>query len=67
MTQTLLATDTVRYVGEAVAMVVTEDPYQGEDAAELVGVDYDPLPPVVDPRTRPGTRRCSSPTPAPTP
>ena len=34
-------------------MVVTEDPYQGEDAAELVAVDYDPLPAVV---TR-GTRR----------
>jgi aerobic carbon-monoxide dehydrogenase large subunit len=50
MTQTLLATDTVRYVGEAVAMVVVEDPYQGEDAVELVGVDYDPLPAVVDPR-----------------
>jgi carbon-monoxide dehydrogenase large subunit len=50
MTQTLLATDTVRYVGEAVAMVVVDDPYQGEDAVELVGVDYDPLPAVVDPR-----------------
>jgi aerobic carbon-monoxide dehydrogenase large subunit len=50
MTQTLLATDTVRYVGEAVAMVVVEDPYQGEDVVELVGVDYDPLPAVVDPR-----------------
>jgi aerobic carbon-monoxide dehydrogenase large subunit len=50
MTQTLLAIDTVRYVGEAVAMVVVEDPYQGEDVVELVGVDYDPLPAVVDPR-----------------
>jgi aerobic carbon-monoxide dehydrogenase large subunit len=50
MTRTLLATDTVRYVGDPVAMVVVEDPYQGEDAVELVGVDYDPLPAVVDPR-----------------
>ena len=50
MTQTLLASDTVRYVGEPVAMVVVEDPYQGEDVLELVGVDYDPLPAVVDPR-----------------
>jgi len=50
MTATLLASDTVRYVGEPVAMVVVEDPYQGEDVLELVGVDYDPLPAVVDPR-----------------
>jgi aerobic carbon-monoxide dehydrogenase large subunit len=50
MTRTLLAADTVRYVGDPVAMVVVEDPYQGEDAVELVGVDYDPLPAVVDPR-----------------
>jgi aerobic carbon-monoxide dehydrogenase large subunit len=49
MTQSLLATDAVRYVGEPVAVVVTEDPYQGEDALELVGVDYDPLPATVDP------------------
>ncbi len=47
-TEPLLATDRVRYVGEAVAIVVTEQGYQGEDAAELVSVDYDPLPAVVD-------------------
>ena len=47
MRQRPLATDTVRYVGEAVAVVVTEEPYQGEDAVELVEVDYDPLPAVV--------------------
>jgi carbon-monoxide dehydrogenase large subunit len=45
-----LATDTVRYVGEPVAVVVTERADQGEDAAELVAVDYQPLPVVVDPR-----------------
>jgi carbon-monoxide dehydrogenase large subunit len=44
----LLATDTVRFVGEPVAVVVTEEPYQGEDAIELVDVDYEPLPAVVD-------------------
>jgi aerobic carbon-monoxide dehydrogenase large subunit len=44
MQQRLLATDKVRFVGEPVAAVVTEDPYQGEDAIELVSVDYDPLP-----------------------
>ena len=32
----------------AVAAVVTEQPYQGEDAVELVDVGYDPLPAVVD-------------------
>src|SRR5438552_5745129 len=42
----LLAADRVRYVGEPVALVLTEGRYQGEDAAELVSVDYDPLPPV---------------------
>jgi carbon-monoxide dehydrogenase large subunit len=44
-----LASDVVRYVGEPIAAVVTERADQGEDAAELVVVDYDPLPVVVDP------------------
>jgi carbon-monoxide dehydrogenase large subunit len=48
MTMTMLAAGKVRFVGEPVAVVVTEDPYQGEDAIELVDVDYDPLPAVVD-------------------
>jgi len=48
MVHFLLARDVVRFVGEPVAVVVTEHPYQGEDAAELVDVDYDPLPPVID-------------------
>jgi carbon-monoxide dehydrogenase large subunit len=43
----LLATDRVRYVGESVALVLTEHGSQGEDAAELVSVDYEPLPAVV--------------------
>ncbi|HEY7920230.1 MAG TPA: molybdopterin cofactor-binding domain-containing protein, partial [Streptosporangiaceae bacterium] len=43
----LLAADRVRYVGESVAVVLTEHGYQGEDAAELVSVDYEPLPAVV--------------------
>jgi aerobic carbon-monoxide dehydrogenase large subunit len=47
MFQYPLATDTVRFVGEPVAVVVTEDPYQGEDATELVSVDYEPLPAVI--------------------
>jgi aerobic carbon-monoxide dehydrogenase large subunit len=48
MSQPLLATDTVRYVGEPLAVVVTESRYQGEDAADLVDVDYEVLPAVVD-------------------
>jgi len=43
----VLATGTVRFVGEPVAAVVTEEFYQGEDAIELVDVDYEVLPAVV--------------------
>src|SRR4051794_8882748 len=42
-----LARDTVRFVGDLIAVVLTEQRYQGEDAAELVAVDIDPLPAVV--------------------
>ncbi len=45
----VLATDRVRYVGEPVAAVVAETRAAAEDAVALVEVDYDPLPPVVDP------------------
>ncbi|MGG5811494.1 xanthine dehydrogenase family protein molybdopterin-binding subunit [Falsiroseomonas sp. CW058] len=38
----------VRHVGEIVAMVVAETPHLARDAAEAIGVDYDPLPAVVD-------------------
>jgi carbon-monoxide dehydrogenase large subunit len=44
-----IGTDTVRYVGDIVAVVVAEDPYQAYDALDLIEVDYDPLPAVVDP------------------
>ncbi|RZT87032.1 carbon-monoxide dehydrogenase large subunit [Pseudonocardia sediminis] len=44
-----LATDRVRFVGEAVAMVVAESKAAAVDATELVEVDYDPLPAVTDP------------------
>ncbi|MFL6160615.1 MAG: xanthine dehydrogenase family protein molybdopterin-binding subunit [Jatrophihabitantaceae bacterium] len=47
MSQPLLATDTVRYVGEPVVAVLTDELYSGEDVAELVEVDYQPLPAVV--------------------
>jgi aerobic carbon-monoxide dehydrogenase large subunit len=42
----ILADETVRFVGEPVAMVVADDPYRAEDAIELVEVDWAPLPAV---------------------
>jgi aerobic carbon-monoxide dehydrogenase large subunit len=42
-----LATDKVRYVGDPIAVVVAETAAIAADAAELVDVDYEPLPPVV--------------------
>ena len=49
-TQAVLATDKVRFQGQEVAAVVAEDPYVAHDALELIEVDYEPLPPVVDAR-----------------
>jgi aerobic carbon-monoxide dehydrogenase large subunit len=46
-----MATDEVRYVGEAVAVVVARNRYEAADAAAAVDVSYDPLPPVLDMRT----------------
>ncbi|HXX29110.1 MAG TPA: molybdopterin cofactor-binding domain-containing protein [Myxococcaceae bacterium] len=43
-----IAVDRVRYVGEAVAVVVADTPYAASDAAELVEVDYEQLPVVAD-------------------
>ena len=48
MAEPRVARDVVRFVGEPVAVVITDDPYQGEDAAELVDADYEPLTPVID-------------------
>jgi carbon-monoxide dehydrogenase large subunit len=45
-----MATDEVRYVGEAVAVVVARDRYTAADAIAAVDVDYEPLPPVLDMR-----------------
>src|SRR5690606_3663621 len=44
-----LAVDRVRYVGEAVAIVLADDRYTAEDGAELVEVEYERLSAVVDP------------------
>jgi aerobic carbon-monoxide dehydrogenase large subunit len=49
MARPVLATDTVRFLGEAVAVVVAGTRAQALDAAEAVEVDYDPLPVVTDP------------------
>lgn len=45
----VLAVDRVRYVGQPVVAVLAADPYVAEDAAELVSIEYDPLPVVLDP------------------
>ena len=47
--QWALAVERVRYVGEPVALVVAENRYIAEDAAELVSIDYEPLEAVIDP------------------
>jgi carbon-monoxide dehydrogenase large subunit len=45
-----IATDVVRYAGDIVAVVVAETDYQAHDALDLIDVDYEPLPAVVDPQ-----------------
>lgn len=45
--QPALARDVVRYVGEPVALVVADDPYRAEDAAELAVVEVEDLPPAL--------------------
>jgi aerobic carbon-monoxide dehydrogenase large subunit len=45
-----MAVDEVRYVGEAVAVVVARDRYAAADALASIDVDYEPLPPVLDMR-----------------
>jgi len=46
----ILAEDEVCHVGEPVAVVIAENRYIAEDAAQLVAVDYEPLPAAVDAR-----------------
>src|SRR6266446_8409378 len=48
--QAVLATDKVRFQGQEVAFVVADDRYAARDALELIDVDYEPLPAVVDAR-----------------
>jgi carbon-monoxide dehydrogenase large subunit len=50
-TQRCLASEVVRYVGEAVVFVVAESRGMAEDAAELVEVEYEQLPVVITPES----------------
>jgi CO/xanthine dehydrogenase Mo-binding subunit len=52
--QTVLAKDYVRYVGEPVAALFAADPYVAEDAADLVALDIEPLPVILDAAAPPG-------------
>jgi CO/xanthine dehydrogenase Mo-binding subunit len=52
--QTALAHGYVRYVGEPVAAIFADDPYIAEDAADLVDVDIEPLPVILDAAGPPG-------------
>jgi len=49
MYRPLIASDTVRFVGDIVAIVLADSREASVDAAELVIVDYEPLPTVTDP------------------
>jgi carbon-monoxide dehydrogenase large subunit len=46
--QAVLATDKVRFQGQEVAFIVAEDRYSARDALELINVEYEPLPVVID-------------------
>src|ERR1035437_8308252 len=48
--QAVLATDKVRFHGQEVAFVIADDHYSAHDALELIDVEYEPLPVVVDPQ-----------------
>jgi aerobic carbon-monoxide dehydrogenase large subunit len=52
--QPILARERVRYVGEPVAAVFATDPYVAEDAADLVTIEVDDLPPLLDASAAPG-------------
>ena len=51
-----LAVERVRYVGEAVALVVADDRYLAEDAVDRIQVDYEVLEPAVDPEYSAGEK-----------
>jgi carbon-monoxide dehydrogenase large subunit/6-hydroxypseudooxynicotine dehydrogenase subunit gamma len=51
--QPVLASETVRYVGEPVAAVFADDAYIAEDAAERLAIEIEELPPVLDASSAP--------------
>jgi carbon-monoxide dehydrogenase large subunit len=57
-TQAVLATDKVVFQGQEVAFVVATDRYAARDALELISVDYEELPPVMDARSALDTGTC---------
>ena len=56
----VLAQGKVRYVGDGVALVVADSLHQAKDAAELIDVDYEVLPAVVNLRRRTEARRAAA-------
>jgi 2-furoyl-CoA dehydrogenase large subunit len=54
------AVELTRYVGEPVAVAVARDRYLAEDALELIGVEYEPLEPVLDAESAAETDACVS-------
>ena len=52
--QPVLATERVRYVGEPVAAVFATDPYIAEDAADLVAIEIEDLPVILEAAAEPG-------------
>ena len=50
-TQAVLATDKVRFHGQEVAFVIADDRYTARDALNLIDVEYEPLPVVIDAKT----------------
>ena len=55
-----MAPETVRFVGQAVAVVIAETKNQARDAAEAVVVDYEELPAVADIKRRDQARRAAA-------
>jgi aerobic carbon-monoxide dehydrogenase large subunit len=51
--QPVLAKARVRYVGDPVATIFAEDPYVAEDAADLVAIEIEELPPLIDAQAAP--------------
>src|SRR6202011_3932121 len=52
--QPVLARERVRYVGEPIAVVFAENPYQAEDAADEVTAELEELPPLMSTDDAPG-------------